>query len=511
MSNRRFEMYEIRQVIFRIRHGDSDRSIAKSGLMGRKKASEVRRIAQKNGWLTNDPLPDDTLLATYFSNKPETHPQQSLVEPYSNEVKEWWKQGIDGTTIHQALIRKFGFTGSYSSIRRFLQVQKESNPQATTILEFEPGEAAQVDFGKGPQIIDVFTGEIISTWFFVITLAWSRHQYAEFVTNQKVISWLGCHRRAFEFFGGVPKKVIIDNPKCAITKACYHDPKVQRSYGEFAEGYGFMISPLPPRAPQMKGRVESGVKYIKRNFMPLREFRTLSDANKQLKQWVLEEAGNRTHGTTKERPLTAFAETERHLLNSLPDVPPEMATWAKVKVHGNCHIQFEKSYYSVPFRLVRRELWLKSTGQNIKLFHNLEMVAIHPRLHKPGARSTVDDHLPPQALAYKMQDPQWCLKQAEKIGPSCKKIIETLFADHVLDNLRAAQGIIGFSKKYGNSRLESACQRSLFFDNPRYKAIKIILKKGLDQEPCQETAFDHLGEAYTGKGRFTRNIQTLLF
>lgn len=511
MSNRRFEMYEIRQVIFRIRQGESNRSIGKSGLMGRKKATEIRRIAEANGWLTDDPLPDDTLLAPYFSNKPETHPQQSLVEPYSNEVKEWWKQGIDGTTIHQALIRKFGFTGSYSSVRRFLQLLKESNPQATTILEFEPGEAVQVDFGKGPQIVDVFTGEIISTWFFVMTLAWSRHQYAEFVTNQKVVTWLGCHRRAFEFFGGVPKKVIIDNPKCAITRACYHDPKVQRSYGEYAEGYGFIISPLPPRAPQMKGRVESGVKYIKRNFIPLREFRTLSDANWQLKQWVLEEAGNRIHGTTKERPLSAFAETERHLLYPLPDVPPEMATWTKVKVHGNCHIQFEKAYYSVPFRLVRRILWLKATEQNIKLFHNLEMVAIHSRRHKPGARSTVDDHLPPQAFAYKMQDPQWCLKQATNIGPFCKKIIEVLFADRVLDNLRAAQGIVGFSKKYGNSRLESACQRALFFDNPRYKAIKIILKKGLDQEPCPETAFDNLGEVYTGKGRFTRNIQTLLF
>jgi hypothetical protein len=344
-----------------------------------------------------------------------------------------------------------------------------------------------------------------------MTLSWSRHQYAEFVTDQKVETWLGCHRRAFEFFGAVPKKVIIDNPKCAITRACFRDPQVQRSYAELAEGYGLIVSPLPPGEPQMKGRVESGVKYIKRNFMPLREFRTLTDANRQLKQWVLEDAGNRIHGTTKQKPLTAFAQTERHLLNPLPDVPPEIATWAKVKLHGNCHVQFEKAYYSAPFRLVRRQLWLKASEQSVKIFHDLRMVAIHPRLHKPGDRSTIDEHLPPQALAYKMQDPQWCLKQAKMIGPSCKMIIETLFDDHVLDNLRAAQGIVSLVKKYGSSRLESACQRALFFGNPRYKAVKIILQKGLDQEPCQETAFDNLGEAYTGKGRFSRNIQTLLF
>jgi hypothetical protein len=95
--------------------------------------------------------------------------------------------------------------------------------------------------------------------------------------------------------------------------------------------------------------VESGVKYIKRNFMPLRDFRSLSDAYRQLKDWVLQTAGNRTHGTTKQKPLSAFIETEKYLLTALPDVPPELATWAKVKLHGNCHVQLENCYYSAPF------------------------------------------------------------------------------------------------------------------------------------------------------------------
>jgi transposase len=108
-----------------------------------------------------------------------------------------------------------------------------------------------------------------------------------------------CHRRAFEFFSGVPARIIIDNPKCAITKACYHDSEVQRSYATFAEDYGFLISPCPPRDPQKKGRVESGVKYIKNNFMSLRDFRSLQDANAQLMDWIIGTAGNRIHGTTE--------------------------------------------------------------------------------------------------------------------------------------------------------------------------------------------------------------------
>jgi transposase len=510
MSNRRFEMYEYRQVIYRMRLGESDRTIAKSGLMGRRKAADLRKLAKEHGWLDKGPLPEDIDLAEHFGKKPENSSSQSLILPYADEVKTWWQNGIQGTTIHQALERKYGFGGSYSCVRRFLSALKETTPDATTILEFEPAEAAQVDFGKGPRIIDVFTGEEFSTWFFVMTLAWSRHQYAEIVTDQKVGTWLGCHRRAFEFFGGVPHKIIIDNPKCAITKACYRDPVVQRSYSECAEGYGFIISPCPPRDPKKKGRVESGVKYVKRNFMPLRDFRSLTHANQQLKQWVLTTAGNRTHGTTKQKPLTAFTETERPLLNPLPDIAPELAAWTKVKLHGNCHVQFEKAYYSAPFRLVHKQLWLKATETNVKLFDDLELVAIHPRLRKPGARSTVDEHMPPDALAYKMQDPQWCLKQAGQIGPNCKTLIKYLFSDRVLDNLRAAQGIISLGKKYGHIRLEAACYRALFFDNPKYKAVKIILKKGLDQKSFQLNAFDRLGEAYTGNGRFSRNINTML-
>ena len=151
---------------------------------------------------------------------------------------------------------------------------REAYHNVSTILDFAPGESAQVDFGMGPMMTDVHTGEIFKTWIFVMVLSWSRHQYAEIITNQKVETWLGCHKCAFEFFGGVPKRIIIDNAKCAITKACYYDLNVQRSYAECAQSYGFIISACPPYDPKKKGRVEAGVKYVKKNFMPLRDFRS---------------------------------------------------------------------------------------------------------------------------------------------------------------------------------------------------------------------------------------------
>jgi transposase len=498
-------MYQYRQVIHRMRQGQSDRAIAKSKLIGRVKCAVVRSIAQARGWLGDGPLPDDAQLAKLFETSKRSNPTQiSLTAPHAERIEKWVAQGIQATTIYQALVEQFGFTGSYSSVRRKVQKIRGRSPKASCVLDFAPGEAAQVDFGTGQVITDVFTGAVVKTWIFVMTLCFSRHMYAEIVTDQKVETWLACHRRAFEFFNGIPKKVIIDNAKCAITRACYRDPEVQRSYGELAEGYGFIISPCPPRDPQKKGRVEAGVKYVKKAFVPLRKFRTLADANGQLNAWLLKTAGNRIHGTTRQKPLTMFAETEKPFLKALPDVPVQIAAWTRVKVHGNCHVQFEKAYYSAPFQLVRQKLWLRATATTVSLFKDLELLVTHPRLKHPGDRSTVDEHMPPEALAYKMQDPQWCLEQARQVGPDCHRLIRRLFAHRVLDNLRAAQGVIGLGKKYGPARLEAACKRAMHFDNVKYRTVKSILHQGLDQAPLVRRNVIPLTSVYAGSGRFVR-------
>jgi transposase len=511
MANRRFEMFQYRQILSHMRSGQSDRQIAKAGLMGRKKAGELRSLAEQYGWLAPaNQLPDDQELAEILGRKSKKEISSPILLPYQDAITGWHNQGIAGTTIHQALVRQYNFPGSYSCIRRFLQSLKADNPQTTVMLDFEPGEAAQVDFGSGPKIVDPLTGEMHSTWFFVMTLAFSRHQYAEIVTDQKVATWLGCHRRAFEFLGGVPQKVMVDNLKAAIVKACWRDPQVQRSYADFAEGYNFLVSPCPPNEPKKKGRVEAGVKYIKKNFLPLREFRSIADANRQLRQWIMETAGNRIHGTTKQKPLTLFAETEKQFLAALPDVPPELAVWAKHKLHGNCHLQFEKVFYSAPHKLVRKDLWVKATENTVKIYHDHQLVAIHPRKHKPGEKSTTEDHLPPNAVAYRMQDPQWCLKQAEQVGPECLRLVRALFAHRVLDNLRAAQGVVGMAKKYGIVRLEAACRRALDYDDPKYITVKRILAKGLDQIPEPQHQQPEPAGAYAGNGKFCRT-QLFLF
>ena len=509
MSNRRFEMYQFSQIIHQFREGGTVRGLARLKLADRKKLRHVRIIADKQGWLSKDtPMPSDEMLAEFFKVKKSS--AQSLLEMHKEKVKEWHQQGIQGTTIYYHLKREHGFTGSYNIIQRFLKELRNSVGVVTTILRFKPGESAQVDFGAGPKLKDEHTGEVRKTWIFVMVLSWSRHMYAEIVYRQDVETWLGCHRRAFEWFNGVPGKIIIDNCKCAITKACYHDPVVQRSYGDFAQGYGFIISPCPPYDPPKKGRVEAGVKFVKNRFVPLREFNDITHSNQQLKTWIRDDAGHRIHGSTREKPLVLF-EFEKNTLKPLPDNPPELAVWAKVKLHGDCHVQYLKCRYSAPYRYVRQELWLRATETTVRLYIDHELIAIHPRIWNAMIPSTLNEHLPPNVQAYQMKDAQWCLKQAKEIGEFCSQAIQQLLTDSIVDYLRAAQNILGLHRKYGKDRLEAACRRALSFNSVHYRTIKTMLDNGAETftEHLSEKS-DVLSKTYTGHGRFCRDTSHLL-
>lgn len=503
-------MFEIRQILHRLRMGESIRQVAMAQRVGRPTVKAIHAVALAQDWL--DPLvelPSDAVLAPLFA-PPRKAPQNiSSVEAYRDDLLAWYAQGINVVTMRRALHEKHGFQGSVNALYRFLRRAAPALPVATIKLDFAVGDTAQVDFGAGPLITDRASGERCKTWIFVCTLAWSRHQYAEIVRNQTVETWLACHRHAFEWFNGVPKKIRIDNLKAAITKACYYEPTVQRSYAELAKGYAFLIDPCPVEDPRKKGIVESGVKYVKNNFVPLREFHSVAHANELLQTWIMGEAGNRVHGTTRARPLSLFTETEQVLLQALPAAAPECATWAKATLHPNCHIQFEYCFYSAPFRLIGQILWLEITPHAIRIYRDHDLVTMHPRLFRHGDKSTIDDHLPPDAQAYLMRNPQWCIAQAREIGPACMALVECLFASRVLDNLRAVQGLIRLSDQYGRRRLESACARALAFGAPQFMTVKQILKQGIDQAPeLIETA--ELEAPYLGAGRFSRNADDLL-
>lgn len=498
-------MFQYRQVLARMRAGDSDRQIALAGQMGRQKVASFRTIAQAQGWLDQAvPLPDEAAIASKIQAHRRAPSSVSSVEPWRELIKGWVESDAPGSVIHSKLCREHGYTGSYSSVARMVaSIRGARKPSATVRLRFAPGEAAQVDFGAGPMMIDP-NGVRRRTWAFVMTLCFSRHQYVEFVWDQSVPTWLGCHRRAFEWFTGVPGRLIIDNAKCAIIKACNNDPIVQRAYGECAVGYNFKIDPCPPYDPQKKGIVEAGVKYVKRSFLALRQCRDLSDLNAQVRQWVMHEAGTRKHGTTGQAPLALF-ELERDLLSALPDIAPDLGAWHRATVHRDCHIQFDRAFYSVPFSLIQQRLWLRATDCSVALYKDYAHIYTHQRALRRGERLTHPDHLPPNAVAFFAHDRQWCLKQAEQTGPACRELVASLLDDQILERLRMVQNILRLAKTYGGERLEAACARALRFNTVSYRSIKSILTGGHEKL----TPTEYSDQSYASNARFARDADDL--
>lgn len=383
MPGKRKETMEIREMLRRFQQGQSNRQIARVMRVNRKTVDRYHTWALEQE-LLEGPLPslgDLHQLLEETLNDSSPPQNTSTVEPYRDLVEKLVKAGVEIAAIHERL-KERGYAGSYASVYRFVRRLDPRAPDVTVRVETRPGKKAQVDFGYAGKMIYPETGELRKAWAFVMTLSWSRHQYVEFVFNQKVETWLRLHRNAFAFFGGVPERVVIDNLKAAIVRACLDDPQVQQSYRECAEHYGFLIAPCLPETPRHKGKVESGgVHYVKRNFLGGREVTPITQANRDVRRWANTTTGYRIHGTTKEKPLERF-ELEQGALRPLPNTPYDMAVWKQVKLHRDCHVIFDQAYYSAPFRLVGQQLWVRGGSREVGRFNYSTSLAVsvNPRL-----------------------------------------------------------------------------------------------------------------------------------
>ena len=491
MAGRRISVLDLREVIRRFRLKQHNMGIARELGISRTTVVRYKKIAGKRGWIEEGPLPSlETLQKAMNEAEAISRPgPASPLEKYREKIIKLRKHKAEMRAIYEILKREDEYKGSYSSVRRFIRKIEPLVPGACIRIETPPGEEAQVDFGYAGLLYDPVTERLRKAWVFVMTLCWSRHQYAEVVFDQKVDTWIGLHIRAFEFFGGVPKRIVIDNLKAAIVKACFHDPMVQRSYRELAEHYGFLISPCRIRKPEHKGKVESGVHYVKRNPLVGQKGRPLPEVNTFLLQWIMDTAGLRIHGTTKEKPLVRFEEAEKGVLQPLPDCRYEPAVWKSVKLHPDCHVVFDNAYYSAPCRLVGQALMVRGTAKTVEIYHEWSHLATHPRARKKGERLTDSAHLPPEKVQGLMPAPAKVREEARKVGSATLEVVEFLLGDRPLDRLRGAQGIVRLAVKYGRDRLERACERAHFYDDICYGTIRNILVKGLDSVPIPEEAY----------------------
>jgi transposase len=488
---------EIREIVRQLRAGESSHAIARNPGLHRKTIRRYKRWAEQVGLLRGEEFSPRQLEALASESfKPNLPPQQvSSVTPYEELVKAMLKAELDGTVIWRRLQER-GYSGSLSSIYRFIRRQAPSEIEAYVRIETEPGEEAQVDFGYVGWLLDD-DGEPGKAWAFVMTLSWSRHMYVEFVFDQQVDTWLNCHANAFEFFQGVPKRIVLDNLKSGIILRTQDDAHVQQAYRECAEHYGFIVSPCRVRKPEHKGKVERGVGYVQRAFLAGRGPLSLVEANRLVRLWCCGEAGLRKHGTTKQKPLERFMQTEGDALRPLPRQPYDRGIWKSAKLHRDCYIVFEGAFYSAPFRLVGQTLLVRGGTRDVQIFTtDYQWVATHDRAKAEGERLTHPAHLPPQKLPGAMLSMEAAQEAAADIGPATARLVQSLLDDPLLDRRDNVRRVLALRERYGDYRLEAACERALYFGDPSLTMLKRILERALDSQPLPEPARTAAGRTF---------------
>lgn len=484
----RLHMNYVRDLVHRLRAGDSERRIAKDLGISRPTVHRYYEFAEREGYLRpGSPMPDDSTLTAALGEPPRPPRMPSSVAPYDETVRRLLDQQVEMTAIFARLRDDYGYTGGYSSVRRYVHQICPPEPAAAVVrVHTAPGEEAQVDFGPVGTLFDPVAGRPRPAYAFVATLCYSRHQYAELVFDQRTPTWIALHRRAFESWGGVPRRIVPDNLKAAVIQALIYDPVLGEAYRRMAQHYGFVISPTRPHTPEHKGKVENGVHYLQRNFMAGQEFADSRVANQRLAVWVQDEAGTRIHGTTHQPPLRLFREHERAALLPLPVDPFSLLEIRPVKLHADCHVVIAGSYYSAPCRLLGQVLEAHISERVVQIFHGQELVATHERALEPGQWLTRLEHYPPEKAAYLERTPARCRQLAAEVGAATSQVVEALLADRPLDRLRSVQGILRLQETVGAERLEAACARALHFGHIYYRDIKAILNAAQDREPLPD-------------------------
>jgi transposase len=358
------------------------------------------------------------------------------------------------------------------------------------------GEKLFVDYGCGLHLVNPKTGEPISTELFVAVWGASNYTYAEATLTQQLPDWIGSHVRAFAYFGCLPKIVVPDCLKGAVSRACRYEPELNPTYAEMAEHYGICVLPARPAHPKDKAKVETGVLIAKRWILSAlrhRTFYNLTDLNGAIQE-LLERLNSRALRKLKKSRRELFELFDLPNALGLPENPYEYAEWKVATVNIDYHIEVDKHYYSVPFRLIRDKLDVRLTAHTVEAFQKGERVVAHVRSFIAHRHTTLKEHMPPSHQKYLEWTPSRIVTWAKKIGPATAELVEKIISSrvHPEQAYRSCLGILRLEKHYPKERLEKAAQRALKFGALSFRSLRNILSAGLDRleqnEPDSQSA-----------------------
>lgn len=494
MAYREVAMWEILNVLRRIGRGETKLSVADQTGHSRSTVRRYVAAAMELGWRPGVDEPTEDLAAAVGlrlspAGDRSAGEAEARLLPHTETIRKWLepgpteKRGLRLSKVHE-LLRRQKVEVPYSSLHRFAVKHcgfSDHRRITVRMAECPPGELAEVDFGRLGVVWDAETGRRRVLWALVVVLGFSRHQYIHVGFSQKVQDFIAALEDAWFFFGGVPKRVIIDNLKSAVTRPDRYDPLFHRSFDEYATYRGFVVDAAPVRQPTGKPHVERSVPYVRESFFRGEQWRDREHVQSRAIAWCLETAGMRIHGTTRKRPLAVFENEERAHLLPLTRERFDPPRWAQCKVHPDHHICFGKAMYSVPTRFIGRTIWVRADQSLVRIYLDGTLIKTHAR-QAPGGRATDHDDYPAVLSPYTRRDPDRLIRQAKQHGEQIGRFAEQLLSGPVpWAKIRQAQKLLRLGEKYGWLRLEGACQRALGFQLINVRRVESILQQGLQQ------------------------------
>jgi len=491
MPAERISMRKIREVL-RLHHelGLSERQIARSCQLSKTSVQRYLSRAKAQGWTW--PLPallDDTQLerALFPSERKiqyhlpdfgavHTQMKRRGVTLYL-QWEEYREREPQGLSYSRFCERYRAFTSTLSVVMR--QTHKA-------------GEKCFVDFaGMTLSWINKDDGVIHTAEIFVATLGASNYTYVEALPSQQLQDWVMAHVRAFEFFGGVPHILVPDNLKSGVTFAHHYDPDINLTYQDFANHYGVAVVPARARTPQDKPKVEAAVKHVEQRILAkLRDhtFFSVADINTAIKP-LLKDVNEAPFQKLPGSRLSEFESVDKPALKPLPSYRYEYATWKKVRVHVDYHVEVAHHYYSVPYQYCKQELDCRMTSTLIQCFYKSKLIASHVRVYRKG-HTTITEHMPKAHQEYAKWTPERIIEWAQKSGEHTARLIQSMIDSrpHPQQAYRACLGVLRLGKQFGDDRLEKAARRALSLGALSYHSIASILKRRLEDEPLPSSS-----------------------
>ena len=411
------------------------------------------------------------------------HGRPSECERWREVIQSKCDLGLSAQRIYQDLSTEHAFVGSYYSVRRFVRRIERARELPFRRLECEPGDEAQVDFGTGAPVIGP-DGKRRKTHVFRIVLSYSRKAYSEVVYRQTTDEFLRCIENAFRYFGGAPKRLILDNLRAAVKKADWFDPELNPKVRSFGEHYGCVFWPTRPYTPRHKGKVEKGIDYVQDNALKGRCFPALEGENTFLLEWERTVADTRIHGTTRHQVGKHFADVERAALVPLPLVPFPSFHESRRTVHRDGHIEVERAFYLVPAEYLARQVWVRWDGRLVRIYNErMQQIGLHTR-QEPGRFSSPPELIASEKISGVERGAAWLLSRVKsRVGPLSARWAEAMIEARGVEGVRVLQGLLSLAGRHPITAIEQACETASGYGAYYLRTIRgLVERQGRKQE-----------------------------